>query len=121
MMPLGSCTMKLNAAVEMLPLSWRGFTELHPFAPLEHARGYLAMMQELKEKLKVITGFEAFSLQPNSGANGEFSGLLAIIKYHESRGEGHRNICLIPMSAHGTNPASAQFCGLKVVAVECDA
>ncbi len=120
MMPLGSCTMKLNAAVEMLPLSWRGFTEIHPYAPVHHAQGYLEMMRELKEKLMVITGFEAFSLQPNSGANGEFSGLSAIIRYHASRGEAHRNICLIPKSAHGTNPASAQFCGLKVVAVECD-
>lgn len=120
MIPLGSCTMKLNAASEMLPISWPAFSELHPFAPAEQAAGYLEMVQDLEQMLCNITGYDAISLQPNAGSQGEFAGLLAIRGFHESRGEGHRNICLIPSSAHGTNPASAQMCGMQVVVVACD-
>ena len=121
MIPLGSCTMKLNAASEMQPISWPQFAALHPFAPVEQARGYRALFAELEQWLCAITGFAAFSLQPNSGAQGEYAGLLAIRRYHASRGEGQRDVCLIPASAHGTNPASAQMAGLQVVVVACDA
>jgi glycine dehydrogenase len=121
MIPLGSCTMKLNATTEMMPLTWREFSDLHPFAPAAQARGYQAMFKDLEEKLCAITGYDAISLQPNSGAQGEYAGLLAIRAFHRSRGEGHRNVCLIPTSAHGTNPASAHMAGMDVVAVACDA
>jgi glycine dehydrogenase len=120
MIPLGSCTMKLNAASELFPLSWSEFGNLHPFAPAHQARGYHIMFHELEEMLCEITGFDAMSLQPNSGAQGEFAGLMVIRAYHESRGEGNRNICLIPSSAHGTNPASAVMAGMKVVVTPCD-
>ncbi len=120
MISLGSCTMKLNAAVEMLPLSWAEFGNLHPFVPTEQAMGYQQLFKELKEDLKVITGFDDISFQPNSGASGEHAGLLIVKKYHESIGEKNRNIVLIPSSAHGTNPASAVMAGLKVVIVDCD-
>lgn len=120
MISLGSCTMKLNATAEMIPVTWPEFAELHPFCPLEQAQGYQVMMTELHDWLVNITGYDAVSLQPNSGAQGEYAGLIAIRKYHESRGEGHRNVCLIPSSAHGTNPASAQMASMKVVVVGCD-
>ncbi|WP_455923008.1 aminomethyl-transferring glycine dehydrogenase [Pseudomonas putida] len=120
MIPLGSCTMKLNATSEMIPITWPGFANLHPFAPTEQARGYKAMIDELEQWLCAITGFDAICMQPNSGAQGEYAGLLAIRKYHESRQQGQRNICLIPASAHGTNPASAQMASMQVVIVECD-
>ncbi|GAA3565023.1 aminomethyl-transferring glycine dehydrogenase [Snuella lapsa] len=115
MISLGSCTMKLNAASEMLPLSWFKWGNIHPFAPLKQAKGYLTALKELEDQLTEITGFAATSLQPNSGAQGEFAGLMVIKAYHESRGDNHRNICLIPSSAHGTNPASAVMAGMKVV------
>ncbi|KYN80700.1 glycine dehydrogenase (aminomethyl-transferring) [Vibrio cidicii] len=120
MIPLGSCTMKLNAAAEMIPVTWPEFGALHPFAPIEQAAGYTALAEDLKAKLCEITGYDAFSLQPNSGASGEYAGLVAIQRYHESRGEGHRNVCLIPSSAHGTNPATASMVSMKVVVVKCD-
>ncbi|HAS8385190.1 TPA: glycine dehydrogenase (aminomethyl-transferring) [Vibrio vulnificus] len=120
MIPLGSCTMKLNAAAEMIPVTWPEFGALHPFAPIEQAAGYTALAEDLKAKLCEITGYDAFSLQPNSGASGEYAGLIAIQRYHESRGEGHRNVCLIPSSAHGTNPATAAMVSMKVVVVKCD-
>ena len=120
MIPLGSCTMKLTAGVEMFPLSWSEFNGLHPFVPADQAEGYHLMINELEALLKEITGFSAFTFQPNSGANGEYTGLMIIRKYHESRGEGHRNVCLIPSSAHGTNPASAHFAGMDIVVVKCD-
>ena len=120
MIPLGSCTMKLNAAAEMLPISWPEFAKLHPFAPLKQARGYQILFQNLEDWLAEITGFAGISLQPNAGSQGEYAGQLVIRAWHESRGEAHRNICLIPTSAHGTNPASAVMAGLKVVAVVCD-
>ncbi|UVE17618.1 aminomethyl-transferring glycine dehydrogenase [Pseudomonas sp. LS44] len=120
MIPLGSCTMKLNATSEMIPITWPEFANLHPFAPREQAQGYKLMIDELEEWLRAITGFDAICMQPNSGAQGEYAGLLAIRKYHESRGDAHRNICLIPASAHGTNPASAQMASMRVVIVECD-
>ncbi|MBM4922447.1 aminomethyl-transferring glycine dehydrogenase [Vibrio parahaemolyticus] len=120
MIPLGSCTMKLNAAAEMIPITWPEFGSIHPFAPEEQAAGYAALAKDLKEKLCEITGYDAFSLQPNSGASGEYAGLIAIQRYHESRGEGHRNVCLIPSSAHGTNPATASMVSMKVVVVKCD-
>ena len=119
MIPLGSCTMKLNATAEMFPLSWPEISKMHPFAPVEQAAGYIEIFQQLEEWLAEITGFAAVSLQPNAGSQGEFAGLLAIHKYHASRGEAHRNICLIPASAHGTNPASAVMAGFKVVSVAC--
>ena len=121
MIPLGSCTMKLNATAEMLPITWPEFAEIHPFAPTDQALGYVEMIEDLSEKLCEITGYDAFSMQPNSGAQGEYAGLLTIRAYHKGRGEGHRNICLIPASAHGTNPASATMCGFKVVVVGTDA
>jgi glycine dehydrogenase len=121
MISLGSCTMKLNATSEMFPVTWPEFGQLHPFAPSEQTRGYAQLFAELEQWLAEITGFAAVSLQPNAGSQGEYAGLLVIRAYHESRGEGHRNICLIPTSAHGTNPASAAMCNFKVVAVACDA
>ena len=121
MIPLGSCTMKLNAAAEMMPVSWPEFAELHPFVPAEQARGYQLMLAQLSEQLKTITGFAAISLQPNSGAQGEYAGLLAIRRYHDARGDTQRDICLIPASAHGTNPASAAMMGMRVQIVACDA
>ncbi|WP_117233911.1 aminomethyl-transferring glycine dehydrogenase [Vibrio maerlii] len=120
MIPLGSCTMKLNAAAEMIPVTWPEFGAIHPFAPLEQAAGYTALAEDLKTKLCEITGYDDFSLQPNSGASGEYAGLIAIQRYHESRGEAHRNVCLIPSSAHGTNPATASMVSMKVVVVKCD-
>jgi glycine dehydrogenase len=121
MIPLGSCTMKLNATTEMIPVTWRNFAMLHPFAPLEQTQGYQQLFEELEAMLAEITGFDAVSLQPNAGSQGEYAGLLAIGSYHEARGEVHRNVCLIPVSAHGTNPASAVMAGLRVVVVACDA
>jgi len=118
MIPLGSCTMKLNAAAELQPISWTEFANIHPFVPLNQADGYQKMITELEEMLCDITGYDAVSLQPNSGAQGEYAGLLAINAFHKSNGQAHRNICLIPASAHGTNPASAQMTGLKVVVVK---
>jgi glycine dehydrogenase len=120
MIPLGSCTMKLNATTEMIPLTWPAFATLHPFAPREQARGYHALFGRLEKWLCDITGYDAVSLQPNSGAQGEYAGLLAIRAYHAARGEGHRKVCLIPSSAHGTNPASASMVGMEVVVVACD-
>jgi len=120
MIPLGSCTMKLNAAAEMLPITWPEFSRLHPFAPPAQARGYQVLFRQLEEWLAEITGFACVSLQPNAGSQGEYAGLLAIRAYHAARGEAHRLVCLIPASAHGTNPASAVMAGLKVVAVACD-
>ena len=121
MISLGSCTMKLNAAVEMLPLSWPQWNNLHPFIPLDQAKGYQKMLSELEIQLNEVTGFAATSLQPNSGAQGEYSGLMVIRAYHYARGEQHRNVCLIPASAHGTNPASAVMAGMKVVVTKADA
>ncbi|MFK7744182.1 MAG: aminomethyl-transferring glycine dehydrogenase [Roseobacter sp.] len=117
MIPLGSCTMKLNSAAEMMPVSWRDFSLLHPFVPADQAEGYHEMIDDLNAKLCQITGYDAISMQPNSGAQGEYAGLLTIAAYHRAQGQGHRNICLIPMSAHGTNPASAQMVGWKVVPI----
>jgi glycine dehydrogenase len=121
MIPLGSCTMKLNATAEMLPVSWPTVGKIHPFAPIDQARGYQALFRDLEEWLASITGLAAVSLQPNAGSQGEYAGLLAIRAYHRARGEEHRRICLIPVSAHGTNPASAVMAGMKVVPVACDA
>jgi glycine dehydrogenase len=121
MIPLGSCTMKLNATAEMIPLTWAEFGSLHPFAPAEQAKGYHALFKRLEKWLCDITGYDAISLQPNSGAQGEYAGLLAIRAYHAARGELHRKICLIPSSAHGTNPASAAMVGMEVVVTACDA
>jgi glycine dehydrogenase len=121
MIPLGSCTMKLNATAEMMPVTWPEFGSLHPFAPAEQTKGYSQMFAQLQQWLVDITGYDAVSLQPNSGAQGEYAGLLAIRGYHMARGEGHRKVCLIPSSAHGTNPASAQMVGMEVVVVNCDA
>ncbi|MCW7551884.1 aminomethyl-transferring glycine dehydrogenase [Endozoicomonas gorgoniicola] len=120
MIPLGSCTMKLNASAEMLPVSWPEFANIHPFAPRDQVQGYMTMIRELEQDLVNITGYDALSMQPNSGAQGEYAGLLAIRNYQKANGQAHRNICLIPSSAHGTNPASAAMSGLEVVIVECD-
>lgn len=120
MISLGSCTMKLNATAEMIPVTWPEFGQLHPFAPLAQAKGYQTLISELSEYLLEITGYDGLSMQPNSGAQGEYAGLIAIQKYHAANGQSERNICLIPSSAHGTNPASAQMVGLKVVVVDCD-
>lgn len=120
MIPLGSCTMKLNAASEMIPITWPGFGRIHPFQPLDQVEGYLEMIHGLEDMLRHITGFHGVSLQPNAGSQGEYAGLLTIKAYHEANGEGHRNICLIPSSAHGTNPASAVMANMKVVVVGCD-
>ena len=117
MIPLGSCTMKLNAAAEMMPVSWPSVANLHPFAPAAHTVGYRAMTDDLERWLAEITGFDAVSLQPNAGSQGEYAGLLAIRRYHASRGEANRTVCLIPSSAHGTNPASASMAGMRVVVV----
>ena len=120
MISLGSCTMKLNATAQMIPVSWPEFANMHPFAPVDQAQGYKHMIDELGDWLVELTGYDNISMQPNSGAQGEYAGLIAIHKYHESRGDSHRNICLIPASAHGTNPASAMMVGMKVVVVACD-
>jgi glycine dehydrogenase len=120
MIPLGSCTMKLNATAEMIPVTWPEFANIHPLAPAQQATGYKQLIEELEAMLVECTGYDAVSLQPNSGAQGEYAGLLAIRAYHRSRNEGHRDICLIPESAHGTNPASAQMCGMTVVVTKCD-
>ena len=119
MIPLGSCTMKLNSAVELGPVSWPAFSDIHPFVPAEQREGYIELIKELEEQLCEITGFKAFSFQPNAGSQGEYAGLLAIKKYHESKNESHRNICLIPSSAHGTNPASAVMAGFKTIPLNC--
>ncbi|WP_430390602.1 aminomethyl-transferring glycine dehydrogenase [Dyella sp. 20L07] len=121
MIPLGSCTMKLNATAEMIPVTWPEFGNIHPLAPAQQASGYKQLIDELEAMLVECTGYDSVSLQPNSGAQGEYAGLLAIRAYHRSRGEAHRDICLIPESAHGTNPASAQMCGMQVVVTKCDA
>ncbi|MCO6055799.1 aminomethyl-transferring glycine dehydrogenase, partial [Pseudomonas sp. MOB-449] len=121
MIPLGSCTMKLNAASEMIPITWPEFGNLHPFAPAEQAQGYLELTAELEAMLCAATGYDAVSLQPNAGSQGEYAGLLAIRAYHASRGEGQRDVCLIPSSAHGTNPATAQMAGMRVIVTACDA
>ncbi len=120
MISLGSCTMKLNATSEMIPITWPEFANMHPFAPREQAAGYLEMIEGLADYLRAVTGFPAICMQPNSGAQGEYTGLVAIARYHASRGESQRKVCLIPKSAHGTNPATAQMCGMQVVVVECD-
>jgi glycine dehydrogenase len=121
MIPLGSCTMKLNATSEMIPVTWPEFSNIHPFAPNDQTVGYVEMINQLEQMLCAVTGYAGVSLQPNAGSQGEYAGLLIIQKYHQSRGEGHRNICLIPSSAHGTNPASANMVGMKVVVTACDA
>lgn len=121
MIPLGSCTMKLNAAVEMQALSYREFSAMHPFVPLDQAQGYIQLFEELESMLCDLTGFDAFSLQPNAGSQGEYAGLLVIRKYHEVNGDTERDVCLIPASAHGTNPASARMAGMKIVVIACDA
>ncbi len=121
MIPLGSCTMKLNSAAEMMPISWPEFANIHPFAPRDQVQGYCRMIEDLSEKLCEITGYDAMSMQPNSGAQGEYAGLLTIRAWHRARGDDQRNICLIPVSAHGTNPASARMAGMKVVVVKSDA
>lgn len=120
MIPLGSCTMKLNATAEMIPISWPEFSDIHPFVPLDQAEGYLLMISEVEDMLCETTGYDAVSLQPNAGSQGEYAGLLAVRAYHQSRDEGQRDVVLIPSSAHGTNPASAQMCGMKVVVTLCD-
>ena len=121
MIPLGSCTMKLNSAAEMMPVSWREFSLMHPFVPRDQAEGYAELIGDLSDKLCQITGYDAFSMQPNSGAQGEYAGLLTIAAWHKANGQGHRNVCLIPVNAHGTNPASANMVGWQVVPVKCDA
>ena len=120
MIPLGSCTMKLNASAEMIPVTWPEFANIHPYAPGSQAAGYAEMISRLERMLADCAGYAAVSVQPNAGSQGEFAGLLAIARYHASRSGSHRNICLIPQSAHGTNPASAAMCGMKVVVVKCD-
>jgi glycine dehydrogenase len=120
MIPLGSCTMKLNAASEMIPVTWDTIGGLHPFAPAEQTAGYAQMTRELEQMLCEATGYDAVSLQPNAGSQGEYAGLLAIRAYHASRGEGHRDVCLIPSSAHGTNPATAHMAGMRVVVTAFD-
>ena len=117
MISLGSCTMKLNATTEMLGITWPQFSKIHPFAPVEQVKGYKQLIEELEKDLAEITGFKAVSLQPNSGAQGEYTGLMVIREYHISRGEGHRDVVVIPASAHGTNPASAVMAGMKVVVI----
>jgi len=120
MISLGSCTMKLNATTEMIPVTWQEFGNVHPFAPKNQVGGYLKMIDELNVWLSEITGFAQMSFQPNSGAQGEYAGLMVIRAYHESRGDFNRNVALIPSSAHGTNPASAVMAGMKVVVTKCD-
>ncbi|KAK1417907.1 hypothetical protein QVD17_27043 [Tagetes erecta] len=121
MIPLGSCTMKLNATTEMMPVTWPAFADMHPFAPIEQAQGYQEMFKKLGDMLCTVTGFDSFSLQPNAGAAGEYAGLMVIRAYHMARGDHHRNVCIIPVSAHGTNPASAAMCGMKIITVGTDA
>jgi glycine dehydrogenase len=116
MIPLGSCTMKLNGTSEMIPISWPELANMHPFAKPSQTEGYTEMFDALAQQLCAITGFDSVSLQPNAGAAGEYAGLMAIRAYHKARGEGHRNVCIVPTSAHGTNPASAVMCGMKVCA-----
>jgi glycine dehydrogenase len=118
MIPLGSCTMKLNSTSSMVPLSWKEFGGVHPFAPVDQAKGYTTMIKELEDDLSLVTGYDATSIQPNSGASGEYAGLKVIQAFHESKQQGHRDVCLIPLSAHGTNPASAAMVGYKVVPVK---
>ena len=120
MIPLGSCTMKLNATTEMQAVSWPEFSTIHPFAPLDQADGYVTLIHDLERWLCAITGYDAVSLQPNAGSQGEFAGLLAIRGYHRARGDEQRDVCLIPSSAHGTNAASAVMAGMRVVVVACD-
>jgi glycine dehydrogenase len=120
MMALGSCTMKLNAAITMIPVTWSGFANIHPYVPRDQCQGYMQLIKEIEDNLVAITQYDGISSQPQSGATGEYAGLMAIRKYQESIGQGNRNICLIPTSAHGTNPASAVLCGLKVVPINCD-
>ena len=120
MIPLGSCTMKLNATSEMVPITWPEFADIHPFAPTDQVEGYLELIDDLEDRLATITGYDAVSLQPNAGSQGEYAGLLAIRAYHRSRGDAHRTVCLIPSSAHGTNAASAVMAGMDVVVVACD-
>jgi glycine dehydrogenase len=120
MIPLGSCTMKLNATSEMIPITWPEFAHVHPFAPRDQLQGYAELDEQLRAWLCQATGYAGISLQPNAGSQGEYAGLLAIKAWHESRGEAHRNVCLIPSSAHGTNPASAQMAGMQVVVTACD-
>ncbi|RRN76445.1 glycine dehydrogenase (aminomethyl-transferring), partial [Pseudoxanthomonas sp. SGD-10] len=120
MIPLGSCTMKLNATSEMIPITWAEFGNIHPFAPIDQVGGYMEVIDELNKWLSEITGFASMSFQPNSGAQGEYAGLMVISAYHKDRGEGHRNVALIPASAHGTNPASAAMAGMKIIVVKCD-
>src|SRR5690606_1370130 len=121
MIPLGSCTMKLNATSEMIPITWPEFANVHPFAPADQRRGYELLDQQLRQWLCEATGYAGISLQPNAGSQGEYAGLLVIQAYHRARGEGHRNVCLIPSSAHGTNPASAQMVCMQGVVTKCDA
>ena len=121
MIPLGSCTMKLNATTEMVPISWPEFADIHPYAPVDQTAGYRRLIDDLERRLAEITGYDAVSLQPNAGSQGEFAGLLAIRAYHRSRGDAQRTVCLIPSSAHGTNAASAVMAGFDVVVVACDA
>ncbi|MCA8837308.1 MAG: aminomethyl-transferring glycine dehydrogenase subunit GcvPB, partial [Proteobacteria bacterium] len=120
MIPLGSCTMKLNASAEMAPISWPGFAQIHPHVPLAQRRGYARLVSELEQQLCELTGFDAVSVQPNAGSQGEFAGILAVKEWHAAHGQSQRNVCLIPRSAHGTNPASASMCGMRVVVVGCD-
>ena len=120
MIPLGSCTMKLNATAEMIPVTLPGFADLHPFAPADQTTGFKTLIDRLSQWLQAATGFAGISLQPNAGSQGEYAGLLAIRAWHEANGQSHRDICLIPSSAHGTNPASAAMAGLRVVVVGCD-
>src|SRR5690606_13922788 len=121
MIPLGSCTMKLNAAAEMEPMTWPEFTDLHPYAPASQAAGYAELIGQLERWLAEVTGYDAVSVQPNAGSQGELAGLLAIRAYHRHLGQGQRDVCLIPASAHGTNAASAAMAGMRVVVVACDA
>ncbi|KPC68101.1 hypothetical protein ADL35_43940, partial [Streptomyces sp. NRRL WC-3753] len=118
MIPLGSCTMKLNATTEMEPVTWPEFGQLHPFAPVEQAQGYLTLIAELEEQLATVTGYDKVSIQPNAGSQGELAGLLAVRAYHRANGDAQRTVCLIPSSAHGTNAASAVMAGMKVVVVK---
>ncbi len=121
MIPLGSCTMKLNSASEMMPVSWPEFSSIHPLVPKNQINGYMQLIDELENMLIAITGYSAISLQPNAGSQGEYAGLLAINAYHKKNGDNDRDICLIPRSAHGTNPASAKMVGMKIIPIECNA
>ena len=120
MIPLGSCTMKLNATTEMIPITWPEFSSIHPFAPINQTEGYEKLISELESWLCSVTGYDGVSLQPNAGSQGEFAGLMTIRDWHKSNGEEERNICLIPTSAHGTNPASAVMAGMEVILIDCD-